>query len=253
MNAAIAGDSAPVQAETGAPMLEVKSLRKVFGGLVAVDTISFDVPENSILGLIGVNGSGKTTIMNCINGIYLATEGSIKLRGRELIGLKPHEIARLGIGRTFQVPRLFRRLTLTENLIVPVLDDRRSDRELTEKAEKLLADVDLYRIRDNYAEELSGGQQKLVELLRVMMLDPDLILLDEPFAGVHPNLCKVFLDQILKLKDSGKSFILVSHDLTSVYSLSEHLLVLNQGRKIAEGNAREIQTNPDVIEAFLGR
>lgn len=234
-------------------MLEVNSLRKVFGGLVAVDTISFDVPDNSILGLIGVNGSGKTTIMNCINGIYHATGGSIRFRGAELIGKKPHEIARLGIGRTFQVPKLFRRLTLTENLVLPVLGDPRSNRELMEKAEALLADVDLYRIRDNYAEELSGGQQKLVELLRVMMLDPELILLDEPFAGVHPNLCKVFLAQILKLKDAGKSFILVSHDLTSVYSLSQHLLVLNQGQKIAEGDARAIQTNPDVIEAFLGR
>lgn len=234
-------------------MLEVNSLRKVFGGLVAVDTISFDVPDNSILGLIGVNGSGKTTIMNCINGIYHATAGSIRFRGTELIGKKPHEIARLGIGRTFQVPKLFRRLTLTENLVLPVLGDPRSNRELMEKAEALLADVDLYRIRDNYAEELSGGQQKLVELLRVMMLDPELILLDEPFAGVHPNLCKVFLAQILKLKEAGKSFILVSHDLTSVYSLSEHLLVLNQGQKIAEGDARAIQTNPDVIEAFLGR
>ncbi|MGN6535272.1 MAG: ABC transporter ATP-binding protein, partial [Mesorhizobium sp.] len=157
-------------------MLEVNSLRKVFGGLVAVDTISFSVPDNSILGLIGVNGSGKTTIMNCINGIYHATEGSIKFRGKELVGKKPHEIARLGIGRTFQVPRLFRRLTLTENLVLAVLDDARSNKELIEKAENLLASVDLYRIRDNYAEELSGGQQKLVELLRVMMLDPELIL-----------------------------------------------------------------------------
>ncbi|WP_412050797.1 ABC transporter ATP-binding protein [Hoeflea sp. Naph1] len=234
-------------------MLEVNALRKVFGGNVAVDTISFNVPDNSILGLIGVNGSGKTTIMNCINGIYHATEGSIRFRGNELIGKKPYEIARLGIGRTFQVPRLFRRLTLTENLILPVLNDSRSNKELMDKAEALLADVDLHRIRDNYAEELSGGQQKLVELLRVMMLDPELILLDEPFAGVHPNLCKIFLDQILKLKNGGKSFILVSHDLTSVYSLSEHLLVLDQGKTIAEGDAKAIQTNPDVIEAFLGR
>jgi branched-chain amino acid transport system ATP-binding protein len=234
-------------------MLEVNSLRKVFGGLVAVDTISFSVADNSILGLIGVNGSGKTTIMNCINGIYDATEGSIKFRGKELVGKKPHEIARLGIGRTFQIPKLFRRLTLTENLVLAVLDDARSNKELTEQAESLLASVDLYRIRDNYAEELSGGQQKLVELLRVMMLDPELILLDEPFAGVHPNLCKVFLEQILKLKEAGKSFILVSHDLTSVYSLSGHLLVLNQGKTIAEGDAKAIQANPDVIEAFLGR
>lgn len=233
-------------------MLEVKDLRKVFGGLVAVNTISFQVPHNSILGLIGVNGSGKTTIMNCINGIYHASEGSITFHGKELVGRQPHEIARAGIGRTFQVPRLFRRMTLTENLLVPVLGDKQPNKVLIEKAEALLAEVDLYRIRGNYADELSGGQQKLVELLRVMMLDPELILLDEPFAGVHPNLCRVFLDQIIKLRDAGKSFILVSHDLTSVYSLSGHLLVLNQGQKIAEGDAKTIQSDPNVIEAFLG-
>ncbi|MGV6874352.1 ABC transporter ATP-binding protein [Pseudochelatococcus sp. B33] len=241
------------QDEGASPMLEVTHLRKVFGGITAVDDISLMVPENGILGLIGVNGSGKTTVMNCINGIYTPTAGSIRFRGRDLTNLRPHEVTSSGIGRTFQVPRLFHRLTLTENLLVPVLEDARSDRELTEKANGLLADVDLYRIRDNYAEELSGGQQKLVELLRVMMLDPQLILLDEPFAGVHPTLCKVFTDQILKLREQGKSFILVSHDLTSVYRMSQHLLVLDQGRKIAEGNAEDIQKHPEVIEAFLGR
>jgi len=234
-------------------MLEVTNLQKSFGGLVAVKSLSFSVPDNSILGLIGVNGSGKTTVMNCINGLYHASAGSIRFNADEVVGKRPHEVTRLGIGRTFQVPRLFRRLTLVENLLIPVIGAHESDRALTDKADALLAEVDLYRIRDNYAEELSGGQQKLVELLRVMMFDPALILLDEPFAGVHPNLCRVFIDQIVKLKERGKSFILVSHDMTSVYRLSNHILVLNQGETIAEGNAADIQANPAVVEAFLGR
>ncbi len=234
-------------------MLEVSNLQKNFGGLVAVKSVSFVVPDNSILGLIGVNGSGKTTVMNCINGIYHASGGSIRFNDREVSGRPPHEVTTLGIGRTFQVPRLFRRLTLVENLLVPVIHTRESRKALTDRAEALLAEVDLFRLRDNYAEELSGGQQKLVELLRVMMFDPELILLDEPFAGVHPNLCRVFIDQILRLKERGKSFILVSHDMTSVYRLSDHILVLNQGEAIAEGNAADIQGNPAVVEAFLGR
>ncbi len=234
-------------------MLEVSNLHKSFGGLVAVKSLSFNVPDDSILGLIGVNGSGKTTVMNCINGIYHASGGSIRFKSEEVIGRRAHEVTRLGIGRTFQVPRLFRRLTLVENLLVPVLGASGRTSTLVAQAEALLAEVDLYRLRDNYAEELSGGQQKLVELLRVMMLDPTLILLDEPFAGVHPNLCRVFIDQIMKLKQRGKSFILVSHDMTSVYRLSDHILVLNQGETIAEGDAAAIQNNPAVVEAFLGR
>jgi len=234
-------------------LLEVNDLRMVFGGVVAVHGLSFTVPQHSILGLIGVNGSGKSTVMHCINGLYHPTSGSIRFRGRELTGHKPHEIAAAGIGRTFQVPRLFRRMTLVENLMVPVLNDARPTAEIIERAEHMLAGVDLFHLRHNYAEELSGGQQKLVELLRVMMFDPELILLDEPFAGVHPSLCKVFIDQINRLSEQGKSFILVSHDLTSVYRLSRHILVLDQGEKIAEGGAEDIQDHPDVIEAFLGR
>jgi branched-chain amino acid transport system ATP-binding protein len=234
-------------------LLEVKGLRKTFDGVVAVRDLSFAVPVRSILGLIGVNGSGKSTVMNCISGLHVPSAGDIRFRGRPIGGRRPHEIAVAGIGRTFQVPRLFRRMTLVENLLVPVLREARSTAELTARAEGLLADVDLFRLRHNQAAELSGGQQKLVELLRVMMFDPDLILLDEPFAGVHPLLCNVFIEQINRLSDQGKSFILVSHDLTSVYRMSRHILVLDQGAVIAEGDAAAIQNHPDVIEAFLGR
>lgn len=234
-------------------MLEIRNIRKRFGGLVALDGVSLTVPDKSILGLIGVNGSGKTTVMNCINGIYHIDEGEIAFDGTSLVGRAPHQVTKLGIGRTFQVPKVFRRLTLVENLMVPLLASHRSDRELQERAEALLGEVHLYRLRHNYGEELSGGQQKLVELLRVMMFEPRLILLDEPFAGVHPDLCRLFLTQIDKLSRDGVSFILVSHDLTSIYRLSNHIVALDQGRILAEGTAADIQRNQDVIEAYLGR
>lgn len=233
-------------------LLEVRDLVKRFGGLVAVNEVSFALERNTVLGLIGINGSGKTTVMNCVNGLYKADGGSIRFDGDELIGRSPHEVTRLGIGRTFQVPRVFRRMTLIDNLLVPLLGSSRSDAELTEQAEECLAQVNLHRLRQNYAEELSGGQQKLLELARLIMLDPKLILLDEPFAGVNPSLCQLLLERIEGLLEKGKSFILVSHDLTSIYRLSSHIVVLNEGRKIAEGSVDEVKNNPDVIEAYLG-
>ncbi|MBC7134697.1 ABC transporter ATP-binding protein [Oceanibaculum nanhaiense] len=233
-------------------LLESRDLVKRFGGLVAVNEVSFTLERNTVLGLIGINGSGKTTVMNCLNGLYKADGGSIRFEGEELIGRSPHEVTRLGIGRTFQVPRVFRRMTLIDNLLVPLLGSNLSDAELTEQAEECLAQVNLHGLRQNYAEELSGGQQKLLELARLIMLDPKLILLDEPFAGVNPSLCQLLLERIEGLLDKGKSFILVSHDLTSIYRLSSHIIVLNEGRKIAEGSVDEVKNNPDVIEAYLG-
>lgn len=233
-------------------LLESRDLVKRFGGLVAVNEVSFTLERNTVLGLIGINGSGKTTVMNCVNGLYKADGGSITFDGEELIGRSPHEVTRLGIGRTFQVPRVFRRMTLIDNLLVPLLGSGLSDAELTELAEECLAQVNLHGLRQNYAEELSGGQQKLLELARLIMLDPKLILLDEPFAGVNPSLCQLLLERIEGLLEKGKSFILVSHDLTSIYRLSSHIIVLNEGRKIAEGSVDEVKNNPDVIEAYLG-
>jgi len=233
-------------------LLESRDLVKRFGGLVAVNEVSFTLERNTVLGLIGINGSGKTTVMNCLNGLYKADGGSIRFEGEELIGRSPHEVTRLGIGRTFQIPRVFRRMTLIDNLLVPLLGSGLSDAELTEQAEECLAQVNLHGLRQNYAEELSGGQQKLLELARLIMLDPKLILLDEPFAGVNPSLCQLLLERIEGLLDKGKSFILVSHDLTSIYRLSSHIIVLNEGRKIAEGSVDEVKNNPDVIEAYLG-
>ncbi|MCZ6859880.1 MAG: ABC transporter ATP-binding protein [Alphaproteobacteria bacterium] len=233
-------------------MLQIEGLSKRFGGLVAVDDLSFQAPRNTILGMIGVNGAGKTTVMNCISGLYSSDTGRITLDGKDITNKTPHDIAHHGLGRTFQVPRVFRRMTLIENLLSTVLDSPLSDAELVEQATSILDEVQLHELRYNYAEELSGGQQKLLELARVMMFDPGTILLDEPFAGVNPGLCKILIERIESLVDAGKTFLLISHDLTSIYRLSHHIVVLNQGQKIAEGNVEDIKNNPQVIEAYLG-
>jgi branched-chain amino acid transport system ATP-binding protein len=233
-------------------MLVVDGLRKSFGGLVAVDGLDFRVERGTILGMIGINGAGKTTVMNCLNGIYRSDAGRALFEGVDITHWTPHAIARAGIGRTFQVPRVFRRMTLIENLLVPMLKSGESDRALIQRAEHFLARVKLQALRHNFAEELSGGQQKLLELARVMMFEPKLILLDEPFAGVNPALCKLFIDEIEALLAAGTTFVLVSHDLTSIYRLSDHIVVLNQGQKIAEGPVDAIKSDPVVIEAYLG-
>jgi branched-chain amino acid transport system ATP-binding protein len=233
-------------------MLVVEGLRKSFGGLVAVDGLDFRVERGTILGMIGINGAGKTTVMNCLNGIYRSDAGRVLFEDVDISHWTPHAIARAGLGRTFQVPRVFRRMTLIENLLVPMLGSGESDGALTAQAEQFLARVKLHALRHNFAEELSGGQQKLLELARVMMFEPKLILLDEPFAGVNPALCKLFIDEIEALLEAGTTFVLVSHDLTSIYRLSDHIVVLNQGQKIAEGTVDAIRRDPVVVEAYLG-
>jgi branched-chain amino acid transport system ATP-binding protein len=233
--------------------LRIEGLRKRFGGLSALAGIDITVPPKSILGVIGMNGSGKTTMLNCIGGLYHADAGSIKLDGKELVGLAPERIAMLGVGRTFQVPRVFPRLTLLDNLAVPQIPLRRSADEVADHTEHWLREVELFALRHNYGEELSGGQQKLLELARIMVTRPSLILLDEPFAGVNPHLAQLLINVIRKIPgEHNCSVVLVSHDLTSIYQLSNHIVVMNEGAILSQGNADQIRNDPAVVEAYLG-
>ncbi|RYF60269.1 MAG: ABC transporter ATP-binding protein [Comamonadaceae bacterium] len=234
-------------------MLKVREIRKSFGGLQALKGVSFDIPDRSILGVIGMNGSGKTTLLNCINGIYQADGGSVELDGQAITHQTPRQAAERGLGRTFQVPRLFPRLTLDENLEIPLIPRGVSPKESRARADHWLDKVLLSRLRRNYASELSGGQQKLLELARIMVTQPKLILLDEPFAGVNPELALRLIEIIRRIPtENGCSVMLVSHDLTSIYQLSDHIVVLNEGAIISEGGVDQVKGDPAVIEAYLG-
>lgn len=232
--------------------IETRGLTKRFGGLVALDGVDLQAAAGETLGIIGVNGAGKTTLMNCICGLYRPDGGDVFISGERVTGQPPHVVAHKGIGRTFQVPRVFRKMSLIDNLLVPVLDHHASDAELTDRTEGMLARMQLIDLRHNYAEELSGGQQKLLEMARMLMPDPPIVMLDEPFAGVHPVLCKFMIERIEEMSGAGKAVLLISHDLTSIYRLSTRVVALNQGKIIAQGGVDDIRDNPAVIEAYLG-
>lgn len=234
--------------------MEIRNLTKRFGGIVALNDVSLTLSGNELVGLIGPNGSGKTTLVNTIGGIYDPEKGQILVDGTDISQMRPHQVARRGIGRTFQVTRAFRRMTVMENLLVPgmALAPERGRRAWEVRAREVLDFLTMSHLRDDYARSLSGGQQKLLELGQVMMTDPDLILLDEPFAGVHPRLMETIFDYIKTLHQEGKAFIIVSHDMDSIFTLSERLVVLSYGDIIADGDPNVVKHDEVVIEAYLG-
>jgi ABC-type branched-subunit amino acid transport system ATPase component len=230
--------------------LEVQELHKSFGGVAAVNGVSLRLDAGRIYGLIGPNGSGKTTLFNCITGVERRDSGRILLNGERIDGLRPYQIALRGVGRTFQVIRVFPELTALENLLVVT----RGDRAVAEaRARELLQFVKLERLRDEFAGNLSYGQQKLVEFVRMLMRDPSLVLLDEPAAGVNRTLLNDLLDAVRRLRDDGKTVLLVEHDMKVVMGLCETVFVLDHGEKIAEGTPGVIQTDERVVEAYFGR
>ncbi|MFC1534158.1 ABC transporter ATP-binding protein [Thermodesulfobacteriota bacterium] len=249
-------------------MLEIKEVRKVFGGLTAVNNCSLKVREDSITGLIGPNGAGKTTLFNVITGYHKPDNGKIIFQGQQIDGLSPHQIFRKKIYRTFQITREFAQMSVLENLML--MPDhqigekvwntwlrpgsiRRQEKDIQEKALEVLEFVELIDLKDEYAGSLSGGQQKLLELARSIMAEPRMVLLDEPGAGVNPTLMRKLASNIRRLcEENSISFFLIEHDMDLVMSLCDPVIVMSEGKKIAEGTPEEIKKDKRVLEAYLG-
>jgi len=251
----------------GKPLLEIRNVKKSFGGIRAVDGVSFEVNPGRIKAIIGPNGAGKTTLFNLISGLYPLDSGEIRFKGRRISGLKPHRIASMGIVRTFQNVRLFPEMTVLENVMVgahrlgksgflasifKLPGTVREERRIREIAMEMLEFVGLADQADLPAGELPLGRQRLVELARALAARPELLLLDEPAAGLNIKETEELGELIVRIRERGVTIALIDHDMSLVMDISDEVVALNEGRKIAEGTPEEIRSNPLVIKAYLG-
>lgn len=249
-------------------MLELNNVSKHFGGLQVLQNVSFSMPRGSIYGLIGPNGAGKTTIVNLITGLLQPSSGEIRFKQQNLAGVAPHQITRRGIARTFQNIRIFKEMTLLENVVVGMHDHldyrftslllnlggfRRQEQTARERALELLCWLKLDHKADMLADNLSYGEQRKLEFARALATQPDLLLLDEPVAGMNPAEKTELMAEIRNIRDRGFSIFMIEHDMRFVMELCDRIAVLNFGKIIAEGPPEQIRNNPEVIEAYLGK
>lgn len=231
-------------------VLEVRDIRRNFGGIQAVAGVSLALENQEIVGIIGPNGSGKSTLFNLLTGILKPTSGQVLLGGRDITGWSPHRVARAGMGRTFQIPALFVNMTVKENLYAAIVEG--DWRHAEKRSSEVLELMQLGHVRDSLAGALSGGQQRLLEFGRVLMREPDIILLDEVTAGVHPNLRRIILNAVRQLQERGRAFLVIEHDMELVRTTCERIIVMDAGQIVAEGSYEEIASNKSVVEAYLG-